>query len=131
MILRANTDLSDAQIATLSDGEAWRLIYSTPRRPRPEIQKYKPDQVCFTGFSVGDKERLWGIAEEHGLEPVRSVTERLAFLVAGNNAGPSKLKKARQQECIIMTEVEFVTFIATGEYPVSNAENKPCVPSSS
>ena len=115
MILRSRTELSDQQIANMSDAEGWQLIYSLKPR-KSQIQKI-PNQICFTGFSPASKDRLGQLAVDHGLHVAKSVTQSLAFLVTGPNAGPAKLKKARQQEVIIMNEEQFSQFLRDGEIP--------------
>jgi BRCT domain type II-containing protein len=37
--------------------------------------------------------------------------------VTGPNAGPAKLKKAREQDAIIMDEGQFAQFLLDGEIP--------------
>jgi NAD-dependent DNA ligase len=121
MILRSKTDLSDDQIAQLSDAEGWRLIY-TLKPPKTQIQE-KTNQICFTGFSPSDKDRLGQLAAAVGLDVVKSVTQSLAYLVAGPNAGPAKLRKAREQNVVILNEGQFDEFLLFGEAPdVQHAE---------
>jgi NAD-dependent DNA ligase len=115
MILKSKTDLSDEQIAAMSDGEAWGLVYTL----KPSKSRYQKaaNQICFTGFSPIDKERLGQTAISHGFEVVTKVTKALAYLVSGANAGPSKCKQAREQEVVIMTEEQFAKFLCDGEIP--------------
>ena len=115
MILRSKTNLSDDEIAQLSDAEGWRLIY-TLKPPKSQVQK-KTNQICFTGFSPSEKDRLGQLAAADGLDVVKSVTQSLAYLVTGPNAGPAKLKKAREQNVIIMEEGQFAKFLLDGETP--------------
>jgi NAD-dependent DNA ligase len=114
-ILKSKTDLSDEQIAGISDGDAWKMVYSL--RPPQTQQKNKIKQICFTGFSPSDKERLRQIAIGQGLDVVSSVTRFLAFLVTGTNAGPAKCKLAKEQDVVIMNEEQFTIFLAEGEIP--------------
>src|SRR5262249_45375507 len=81
MILKSKTDISDEQIAVLSDKEAWGLVY-TLKPPKTQLQK-AVNQICFTGFSPADKARLSQIAMDQGLDVVKSVTRALAYLVTG------------------------------------------------
>jgi NAD-dependent DNA ligase len=117
MILRSKTNLSDDQIAQLSDAEGWRLIY-TLKPPKSQVQK-KTNQICFTGFSPSEKDRLGQLATDDGWDVVKSVTQSLAYLITGANAGPAKLKKAREQNVIIMAEDQFAKFLQDGEPPDS------------
>jgi len=115
-ILRSRTDLSDEQIAQMSDAEGWQLIYSL-KSQKSQIQK-KANQICFTGFSPSDKERLGQLALAHGLDVVKSVTQSLAYLVTGPNAGPAKLKKAKEQDVVIMNEEQLAKFLHDGQIPL-------------
>jgi NAD-dependent DNA ligase len=72
-------------------------------------------QVCFTGFSAADKEVLIALASESQLEVVTSVTKSLAFLCAGDNAGPAKISKARLQGVAVLTREQFEHLLSTGE----------------
>lgn len=116
MILRSKTDLPDEQIAEISDAEGWRLIYAM--KPNKSSVQKKTNQICFTGFSPSDKDRLGQVAVAHGLDVVKSVTQPLAYLVTGTNAGPAKLKKAREQDVVVMNEEQFGRFLQDGEIPM-------------
>ncbi len=117
MILRSRTNLSDEQISQMSDAEGWQLIY-TVKRPKSQALK-KTNQICFTGFSPSEKDKLGQLAAADGLDVVKSVTHSLAYLVTGPNAGPAKLKKAREQNVVIMDEGQFAQFLHDGEIPDS------------
>ena len=116
MILRSKTNLSDEQIEQMSDAEGWQLIY-TLKPQKSQIQK-KANQICFTGFSPSDKDRLGCLAVTHGLDVVKSVTQSLAYLITGANAGPAKLKKAEEKDVVIMNEEQFGKFLDDGEIPM-------------
>jgi DNA polymerase III subunit epsilon len=74
-------------------------------------------QICFTGFSSSDKERLGQLATDRGLDVVKTITQSLSYLVAGPNAGPVKLKNAREKNVLIMNEEQYVKFLIDGEVP--------------
>lgn len=112
-ILLARTELSDDQIAGMSDSEGWQIIYSLP--PRSTRKAKQVDTVCFTGFSESERERLSENAIAHGMDVAASVTKNLAYLVTGPNAGPMKIKKALEQDVIVMNEQAFMALIRTGE----------------
>ena len=44
-----------------------------------------------------------------------SVTKNLMILVAGDNAGPAKIKKAHDQGVAVVSKEEFLDFLETGE----------------
>jgi DNA polymerase-3 subunit epsilon len=117
LILKSRTDLSDEQISLLSDADGWRLIYAL-KPPKSQLHK-KTNQICFTGFSASEKDRLGQLATDDGLDVVKTVTQSLAYLVTGPNAGPAKLKKAREQDVIVMDEAQFAKFLQDGELPDS------------
>ncbi len=113
MILKAKSDFSIEQIEKMTDREAWAWIYSQ----RPRTTKEKLNQICFTGFSAPVKKELQEKAIQAHLQIVTSVTKNLRYLCAGDNAGPSKMKEAREKEVIIITEQQFMKIVETGELP--------------
>lgn len=112
-ILRSKSPFSAEEIARMSEQAGWAWVYSqhraTPLDHRPE--------VCFTGFSVVDKERLGALALEAKLKVTSSVTKKLLFIVVGENAGPAKLKKAREQGTAVIDEKRYLRFLEDGELP--------------
>jgi len=117
--LKAKSRFSDAEIELMSDAEGWSWIYSNAK-PRKE----KSTQVCFTGFSADEKSELVALAEEARLEVVGSVTKNLAFLCAGDNAGPSKLEKSREQGVHVLSREQFEHLLETGELQCSNSSRR-------
>jgi BRCT domain type II-containing protein len=115
MILKSKTELSDAEIACISDEQGWELIYKLRPAPKP-----KGTQICFTGFSPIDKERLTQLAKSRGLQVVGSITKSLSFLVTGPSPGPSKCELAREQKVVLMDEEQFARFLTDGEIPMKS-----------
>ncbi len=111
-ILRAKSPFSDDEIAVMSDAMGWDWIYANAK-PRKE----KLTQVCFTGFSVKEKEELSQLANNANLEVVGSVTKNLAFLCCGENAGPAKFQSARDKGCLVLNKTQFLLLLETGELP--------------
>ena len=109
-ILKANSFFSAEEIAEMSDAQGWDWIYANAK-PRKE----KLTQVCFTGFSAADKVNLVALAQAANLGIVGSVTKNLAFLCAGENAGPAKLEKAQEQGNHILSKEQFLHLLETGE----------------
>ena len=72
-------------------------------------------QICFTGFSAQEKAELTTLAEESHLDVVTSVTKELAFLCTGENAGPAKLEKAKEQGVHIFSRGQFEHLLETGD----------------
>ena len=109
-ILNAKSPFSAEEISTMSNAEGWDWVYSNAK-PRKE----KLTQICFTGFSTAEKTELMALACESRLEVVGSVTKNLAFLCAGENAGPAKLSKATEQGAVVLTREQFEHLLETGE----------------
>lgn len=113
-ILMSKSDFTDSQISEMTDAEGWAWVYAN----QPE-QKREPrgPEVCFTGFGATEKNQLESLASSQGLHVVSSVTKGLMLLVAGANAGPAKLKKARSEGIAVVDRVGFENFLETGEIP--------------
>ncbi|WP_439114667.1 BRCT domain-containing protein [Hydrogenophaga sp.] len=109
-ILKAKSPFSADQIAAMTDAVGWDWIYANAK-PKKE----KLTQVCFTGFAASEKAELSALAQAASLEIVGSVTKNLAFLCVGENAGPAKLEKAREQGNHILTKEQFLHLLETGE----------------
>jgi NAD-dependent DNA ligase len=116
-ILLAKSDLTVDEIVAMSDREAWRWLYSH-FPPKTNRHNKNAQQICFTGFSASERKQLESEAEGAHLEVVKSVTKSLRYLVTGPNGGPAKLKKARQQEVVLMDADQFHNMLETGELPV-------------
>lgn len=74
-------------------------------------------EVLFTGFDRLRKAELESIAAGHGMVVRKGVTQGLEFLCAGPNAGQSKVRNAQAIGAQIISEVEFLTLLDTGEVP--------------
>lgn len=73
--------------------------------------------VVFTGFDQASRKLLEADADAAGLRVCKSVDKACLYLVAGPNAGPAKLAKARAQGATVINEEAFSTMIRTGELP--------------
>lgn len=93
-----------------------------PPKPSPRAPSDLRPQVLFTGFAKVQRGVLEQKSDAAGLRVVQSVTQRLAFLCAGPNAGPAKVEKAREQNVYIVTEPELLRLLKTGELPDSAVE---------
>lgn len=82
--------------------------------PKPELP-----QILFTGFPAKTRAEFEAASAAAGLEVVKSVTQRLTFLCAGPNAGPTKLAKARIQGVYIVTDNDLPAFLESGVLPDS------------
>lgn len=68
--------------------------------------------ICFTGFSKTAKNELIQLAKTKKLEVKSDVTNNLLYLCCGPNAGPSKMKKAKSNGTILISEDDFRTLEA-------------------
>lgn len=105
-ILLSRTDFSPEDISRMDEAEGWRLVYELDRKLKSEKTRFP--EICFTGFGKSDKERLTELATRAGFVVKEVVTQSLVLLVAGDNAGPSKLRKAEKQNCPITDERGFM-----------------------
>ncbi|MEZ4877719.1 MAG: BRCT domain-containing protein [Flavobacterium sp.] len=110
-ILRSNTTLSELDLNNLTERQGWEIVYSLKPKAEPKIE------ICFTGFSPNEKSELTKFAEENNFHIAKSITVNLNFLCCGENAGPSKMKKAEEQNIILLNADEFRNLIETGEIP--------------
>ncbi|WP_024911009.1 BRCT domain-containing protein [Chania multitudinisentens] len=59
--------------------------------------------ICFTGFDKVKKNELIDIAKLNGFIVRADITKDLNYLCCGNNAGPSKINKAKNNNSILLT----------------------------
>lgn len=112
-ILLSKTEMSKDEVSNLSDLEAWAIIYKN----RTVKAKDTRLQVCFTGFNTSKKQELIDLTNNDIFKVVSSVTKKLDFLCAGENAGPKKIEKAEEQGVQFLTENQFTHIMETGEIP--------------
>ncbi|PAM95727.1 hypothetical protein B4N84_06415 [Flavobacterium sp. IR1] len=103
--------LSEVEINNLTERQGWDIVYALKPKKEPKIE------ICFTGFSPTEKITLIKIAEENNFHIAKSITVNLNFLCCGENAGPSKIKKAEEQKVVLLDVDEFRNLIETGEIP--------------
>ena len=108
-ILRSNTSLTELEIENLTERQGWDIVYSLKPKKESKIE------ICFTGFTPTAKNELEKIAIANNFHIAKSITVNLNFLCCGQNAGPSKMKKAEEQKVILLNVEEFYNLIETGE----------------
>jgi BRCT domain type II-containing protein len=96
----------------MSDAEGWDWIYANAS-PRRE----KLPSICFTGFGQAEKDELSTQAIAARFRIVPSVNGSLAFLCAGESAGPVKMARAKQFGITLLTRTQFEALLETGEIP--------------
>lgn len=106
-ILSSKSDLSPEKIESISDADAWKIIYSLTST------KVRDDriQLCFTGFDPDQKQVLVDYARANKCKVRGSVTKKLDYLICGEYPGPVKIEKARSQGAKILTASEFMDLI--------------------
>ena len=115
-ILSKHKNFEDAVKEALKIQKLHKII------PRNKTDKKfaNPDrklEVCFTGFSKKDKENLIELAKKNDLFVRTQITKKLGLLVCGDNAGPSKIKKASEMNIPkVFGEVGFNDYLVSGEY---------------
>ena len=100
-------ELSREDIDSLSDREAQNYYYGVVAKDRPRKAVDNRKSICFTGFTVQEREPLAAQAESSGYRVVDTVNKNLYLLVCGLSPGPSKIQKAREQDTRIVDESEF------------------------
>ena len=68
--------------------------------------------VISGSFSVFSREELKELIEKNGGKVGSSVSSKTDYLIAGENMGPAKLKKANSLGITIISEEEFVKLIS-------------------
>ncbi len=77
-------------------------------------------EICFTGFSNAERSALEAKALLNQMKVRTTVTKNLNFLCAGDNAGWSKVEKAKEQGVTILTEQQFHELVDDGVVPEAN-----------
>jgi NAD-dependent DNA ligase len=109
-ILRRIGSFTEEQLEVMSEAEAWHHIYAHDQA-KSKTGKARSPEVCFTGFTDDQKAVLTESAIQAGFTVKDSVTKSLRVLVAGSNAGPSKLATAEAQNCIITDATGFLSYL--------------------
>ena len=68
-------------------------------------------EICFTGFKKDRKAELKEAAKHHCFMVRSNVTKKLDYLCCGYNAGPVKIKRAKQQGVKLIDENQFKQMI--------------------
>lgn len=115
ILRKKEAPFTEEQISAMSERDAWAWIYAQEKQARESRANAKLPQVCFTGFTDSEKERLKASALQAGFEVKDSVTKSCALLVAGATAGWSKLEKAEAQGCTVVDEAGFIEYVRSKE----------------
>lgn len=113
-ILLANSPFSSDEIMAMSEADGWHWVYE--HRP-PAKPKHEALEICFTGFGVSERTELEKLASIQGMTVRTSVTTSLKFLCIGENAGPSKVKRAQSRGVTFLNREQFMELISDGVLP--------------
>lgn len=78
--------------------------------------------ICFTGFNKNKKSELTNIALSRGYLVSKDVIKGLDYLCCGDNAGPSKINKAKLNNSILLSEVDFYKLPTLGDTTDESAQ---------
>jgi len=79
-------------------------------------------KILFSGFPAAQRSALEVQAAVAGLHVRNSMSKGLHFLCVGPNAGPSKVRQAREQGSYVIDRVQLMTLLETGELPDSEPD---------
>lgn len=79
---------------------------------KPVSDKLEGASVVISGvFTRFSRDEMKALVEQHGGKNAGSVSSKTTYLVAGENMGPAKRKKAEELGVIILSETEFLKMI--------------------
>jgi NAD-dependent DNA ligase len=113
-ILLAKSPFPSDEITAMSEADGWHWVYknSPPAKPKHEAL-----EICFTGFGASERTELEKLASIQGMTVRTSVTTSLKFLCVGENAGPSKVKRAQSEGVTFLNREQFMELISDGVLP--------------
>jgi hypothetical protein len=99
ILISKSLHLTPEEIAAMTEAEAWKAVYEeeAARSKNKDRRLTAPEKVLLETVASTEK----------GLRTVPGVNQSLKYLCVGPNAGPSKLEKAKEQGCTILSEHEF------------------------
>lgn len=106
-------DYLDGAEARLNDPRPDPAVFRSDRDRAPELRPH----ILFTGFARVQRASLEARAEAAGMRVCKTVTLSCMYLVAGPNAGPTKVADARSKAAYILSEPQFHALLLTGELP--------------
>ena len=72
----------------------------------------KEKKIVISGkFNLLSREEIKNLIEDNGGKNISSISKSTSLLIAGDNMGPSKLKKAQELEISIISEEEFLSLV--------------------
>ncbi|MDY4315343.1 BRCT domain-containing protein [Pectobacterium actinidiae] len=80
--------------------------------------------ICFTGFEKKKKQELVDLAVENGFAVKSDVVKDLFYLCIGDNAGSSKINKAKINGSTLITESNFMELLSRSKVNVESPEQE-------
>jgi DNA ligase (NAD+) len=74
---------------------------------------FEGKQVVISGVFSKSRDEMKKLVEQHGGKMVTSISKNTDFVLAGENMGPAKMKKARDLGVKLLTEEEFMEMISS------------------
>lgn len=75
-----------------------------------------------TGFDKSGKEALESEAKKLGFRKTSDVNGATDFVVTGERPGAGRLRKAKENECTVLTHAQFLAFARHGVIDVTDEE---------
>lgn len=116
--------IADAIIEYFADAENLRIIKRLREAGlqfEEQLREQTSDALAGKSFVISGKfinhsrDELKELIELHGGRNLAAVSGNVDYLIAGENMGPAKLKKAEKLGITIISEEEFATMLATAE----------------
>jgi DNA ligase (NAD+) len=104
------TFFADADnIVIINRLKAFGLRFSAEAEKSPESDRLKGKSILISGvFQNHSRDEYKIIIEKHGGKNVTSLSGNTSFILAGENMGPSKKKKAAELKVLLKSEKEFL-----------------------
>jgi DNA ligase (NAD+) len=85
---------------------------SQEEESQPQSNVLQGKSIVVSGvFSLHSRDEYKAMIEAHGGKNVGSVSKKISFILAGDNMGPEKRKKAESLGVEIITEEDFLQLI--------------------
>ena len=112
-VVRYFEDLRNLEILERLRQAGLQMEAGASRQPGAESQKLAGMTIVISGtFSQHSRDEYKDLIEAHGGKNSGSVSKKTSFILAGENMGPEKRRKAEELGVRLMTEEEFIELIS-------------------
>ena len=112
-VVRYFDDLRNLEILERLRQAGLQMEAGESRQPGAESQKLAGMTIVISGtFSQHSRDEYKDLIEAHGGKNSGSVSKKTSFILAGENMGPEKRRKAEELGVRLMTEEEFIELIS-------------------